>query len=101
MTPFLRVEGAALLKRLILFWAVCAALGAFLGLVWPAKGWRWGLWLVGPFWVLGALSFLFTGGVHLLLTKDIPQLAITALVECGGAYIGARSSAVISKVSSR
>ena len=90
ITPLLRAHGAALFRRLIVFWAICGSVGVFLGSIWPAKGWRWGFWLGGPFWILSILSLLFAGGLRLFMLKDLAILAITTIVECGGAYMGAR-----------
>lgn len=90
MSSRLRAEGIALLKGLSIFLAVWAALGVPMGVTWPGKGWRWGLWLASPLWVLVMLSFVFAGGLHLLLVKDLPILVGVTVAACAGAWIGAR-----------
>ncbi len=90
MSSLLRAEGNTLLKGLSISLAVWAVLGVPLGVTWPGKGWRWGLWLASPLWVLVMLGFLFAGGLHLLLVKDLPILIGVTVAACVGAWIGAR-----------
>jgi peptidoglycan/LPS O-acetylase OafA/YrhL len=85
------VDGAAVLTALTLLVACCTALGMLLGFLWPLKRWLWGLWLAAPMWIVVIMSFLFAGGSRLLLTKDLPTLAIVTVGGCGGAYLGAKA----------
>ena len=52
LTPLLRTNGAALLIALGIVCVICAVLGIAVGVTWPDKGWRWGLWLAAPLWFL-------------------------------------------------
>ncbi len=90
LTPLLQVDGAAWIRGLCLMAAVSAVLGLGFGVTFPDKSWRWGLWLVSPFWVLILLSLLFAGMFYMFLVRDLPLLIVVTATACGGAYLGAR-----------
>ena len=61
-----------------------AALGAFFGLLWPEKTWRWGVWLCG----LPSLAACFVARDGLaFLTWE----ALTLLPACAGAYAAGKA----------
>jgi hypothetical protein len=66
-----------------LFALANAVLGAFFGLVWPEKTWRWGVWLCALPACL--LSFLEPGAVFFL-----SWVAVTLLPTCAGAAAAGR-----------
>jgi hypothetical protein len=66
-----------------LFALTNAVLGAFYGLVWPEKTWRWGVWLCAlPTCVI---SFAEPGVVFFLW-----WVAVTLLPACAGSYAAGR-----------
>lgn len=75
-----------------LFAASYALAGAALGVALPKDGWRWGVWLASPLWLLTLLSLSFAGGVQVFLQKDVPALIAAALAATAGAQAGARLS---------
>lgn len=71
--------------------------GITLGFVWPNQGWRLGLWIAGPSWLLVLLSLLFAGYVNKFFTNDLPLLASSVVAASLGAYIGAYLGSLVHK----
>ncbi|TDE05291.1 hypothetical protein [Flavobacterium sandaracinum] len=74
---------------LITFGAFLVAGGLF-GFIWPRESWRWGLWLLGPLFVLMSFSILFAGQLDVFIKKDLPSLMIAAVSAFLGSFIFAR-----------
>ncbi len=90
LTPLLQAEGAAWAKGLGILVAVYTLLGLAWGVTSPDKGWRWGLWLTSPLWLLILLSVLLAGMFYVFFTRDLPVLLSVTAAACGGAHLGRR-----------
>ena len=58
-----------------------------MGLFWPYKSWKWGLWMTVPILVLALLSVVFVGGYDAFIKNDLPRLMIIVVAACAGAIV--------------
>lgn len=79
-----------LLNSIIICAAIYLTFGTLMGLFWRDGNWRWGFWIVAPFWLLIIFSVLFAGIFTKFLTIDVPILITTIIGASLGNYIGAR-----------
>lgn len=91
LSPLLMSEGSTLLMRSIVYCLIWAMLGAAVSVIWSDKGWRWGIWLMAPLWLLVVLSFAFTGTTQRLITRDAPLLLVATVAACAGAQLISRT----------
>ena len=68
------------------------------GYIWPAKSWRWGLWIVSLMFVMVGISVAFTG-LGSCFSKDLPGMFALLVIPCVGGFLGAwfRGKRTISK----
>lgn len=58
-----------------------------IGLFWPYRSWKWGLWMTVPILVLALLSVFFVGGLDVFIQKDLPRLLMVLVAACLGGVI--------------
>ncbi len=66
--------------------------GLLMGLLWPTRAWKWGLWVVAPGLFIVVISVIFSGEFGNFLRDDLPFLAAGLVTACLGGMIGARLS---------
>jgi hypothetical protein len=64
------------------------ASGFLSGSLWPGAGWRWGLLLIAPLFLILALSVAFAGFVGQFLRNDLPVLLVSFGAASMAAQIG-------------
>ena len=71
---------------------VCLLVSGVFGFFWPQQSWRWGLWIIGPSFVLSLVSIAFAGQAEIFLKKDLPIFLIAMLSLCLGRFVFAMIS---------
>ena len=79
-----------LLKDSAIGAVVYAAFGLLSGVLWPKVGWKWGLLLIAPLFLLLAFSLLFAGYVGAFLRRDLLVLLVSVAASCAAAHVGQR-----------
>ena len=64
--------------------------GSIFGFLWPKESWRWGLWIVGPLFLLIMVSVLFAGQLDVFFKKDLPKILIAITATSIGSALLAR-----------
>lgn len=64
--------------------------GSVFGFLWPKESWRWGLWIVGPLFLLIMVSVLFAGQLDIFFQKDLPKIIVAITATSIGSTILAR-----------
>ena len=89
LSPIFRTEKPSLALFAVPYLLVFGLAGTLVGFIWP-KGWRWGIWLSLPIWLMVGVSVMFAGYINVFLTKDLPLLLVVLISSCAGAYLGTR-----------
>ena len=85
-------ESLAFVTMVLISAVIFGAAGLVMGLLWPTRAWRWGLWVVAPGLLLVVISVLFSGEFGNFLRDDVPFLAAGLVAACLGGVIGGRLS---------
>ncbi len=75
---------------LIILGIIFLLCGSVFGFLWPKESWRWGLWIVGPLFLLIMVSVLFAGQLDIFLNKDLPKLIVAIVSTSIGSAILSR-----------
>jgi hypothetical protein len=71
---------------------LCLLVSGILGYFWARESWKWGLWVIGPSFILSILSVVFVGQAEIFLKKDLPIFFIAILSLCLGSFVSAMIS---------
>lgn len=66
---------------------LCLLVSGILGFFGARESWRWGLWIIGPSFVLSLLSIVFAGHAEIFFKKDLPIFLIAMLSLCLGSFV--------------
>ena len=87
----LPLESPSFTTALLVSTAIFGVAGLLLGALWPAGGWRWGLWVVAPGLLLVTIGLISSGEFASFFGDDLPFLAAGLVGACVGGAMGDRS----------